>query len=240
MSAASLIRSSQVGGLSDRGLAPERSPNGARCVGVAARRAFDALLTGQWCSTSLPEVMVRSGCGTSRRLRSCWDLWRGEERRVQRCPAIISMIAGQPPGRDLRSAERLDGATHAFEAMFRRMQKRCRVVVDIGRCARALRAVLQSLIYRNLQRRTESSPKNSMNGSPRSGAHREPAGAKRTEVGRAGRGRREAAKARGQLQEVVRRLCVERAVAVNGVHSICPGGDPDDPDQLSGGNVRRC
>jgi 6-pyruvoyl-tetrahydropterin synthase len=61
------------------------------------------------------------------------------------------MIAHSLRGETFGPAQRLHGATYVVEATFRRTELDADgVVVDIGRAAEALRAVLAELDYRNL------------------------------------------------------------------------------------------
>jgi 6-pyruvoyl-tetrahydropterin synthase len=61
------------------------------------------------------------------------------------------MIAHSLQGETFGPAQRLHGATYVVEATFRRTELDADgVVVDIGRAAEALRAVLAELDYRNL------------------------------------------------------------------------------------------
>jgi len=61
------------------------------------------------------------------------------------------MIAHSLRGETFGPAQRLHGATYVVEATFRRTELDANgVVVDIGRAAEALRAVLAELDYRNL------------------------------------------------------------------------------------------
>ena len=61
------------------------------------------------------------------------------------------MIAHSLPGAVFGPAQRLHGATYVVDATFRRQALDAdNIVLDIGRAAEALRAVLAELTYRNL------------------------------------------------------------------------------------------
>ena len=60
------------------------------------------------------------------------------------------MIAHSLRGEVFGPAHRLHGATYVVDASFRRTTLEDGIVVDIGRAAEALRAVLSELGYRNL------------------------------------------------------------------------------------------
>ena len=60
------------------------------------------------------------------------------------------MIAHSLRGEVFGPAQRLHGATYVVDATFRRATLADGIVVDIGRAAEALRAVLAELGYRNL------------------------------------------------------------------------------------------
>ena len=61
------------------------------------------------------------------------------------------MIAHSLRGEVFGPAQRLHGATYLVDATFRRSQVDADgIVVDIGRATEALRAVLEDLVYRNL------------------------------------------------------------------------------------------
>ena len=60
------------------------------------------------------------------------------------------MIAHSLRGEVFGPAQRLHGATYVVDASFRRTTLEDGIVVDIGRAAEALRAVLSELGYRNL------------------------------------------------------------------------------------------
>jgi 6-pyruvoyl-tetrahydropterin synthase len=64
------------------------------------------------------------------------------------------MIAHSLSGEVFGPAQRLHGATYVVDAAFRRADLDAdNIVVDIGRAAEALRAVLAELSYRNLDDR---------------------------------------------------------------------------------------
>ena len=143
------------------------------------------------------------------------------------------MIAHSLRGEVFGPAQRLHGATYVVDATFRRAELDADgIVVDIGRAADALRAVVGELGYRNLDDELEfagrtprprRSPGSSRTGSPSACGRR---------LGDGARARR----ARGDAAGVPRRVGELRAAAVTEVHVIVPEGI-DDPARPSGGNT---
>ena len=140
------------------------------------------------------------------------------------------MIAHSLRGEAFGPAQRLHGATYVVDATFRRAELDADgVVVDIGRAAEELHAVLSELNYRNLDDEPALAGMNTTT-EALARADRGPArGAPR-------RGRPRARRARRHAARVARRLCVLRACAVTDVHFIVPEGI-DDPARPSGGNA---
>ena len=145
------------------------------------------------------------------------------------------MIAHSLRGEVFGPAQRLHGATYVVDATFRRAALDADgIVVDIGRAAEALRAVLGELGYRNLDdeaglRGHEHHHRGARPG--RRGPARRPRAGRR-----AGRRRAGARRAGGDAARVPRRVGELRAAAVTEVHVIVPEGI-DDPARPSGGNT---
>ena len=145
------------------------------------------------------------------------------------------MIAHSFRGEVFGPAQRLHGATYVVDATFRRAALDAdNIVVDIGRAAEELHAVLAELSYRNLDDEAALRGHEHLHRGARPGGRgsaRRP-GARR----RPGRRRAGARRARRHAARVARRLGELRAAAVTAVHVVVPDGI-DDPARPSGGNV---
>ena len=156
----SAARSTPAGWLS----APARSarwPRPGAAAGRTAERlafaldllrdpAFDALITGESPFEELPEVMARSPTAPARPVPH--HLLR---RQVTPMFSVTvrdhMMIAHSFRGEVFGPAQRLHGATYVVDATFRRQALDADdIVVDIGRAAEELHAVVGELSYRNL------------------------------------------------------------------------------------------
>ncbi len=145
------------------------------------------------------------------------------------------MIAHSFRGEVFGPAQRLHGATYVVDATFRRAALDAdNIVVDIGRAAEELHAVLAELTYRNLDDEAAFAGMNtSTEALARVVADRlAEQGARR----RPGRRRAGARRARRHAARVARRLGELRAAAVTAVHVVVPDGI-DDPARPSGGNT---
>ena len=145
------------------------------------------------------------------------------------------MIAHSFRGEVFGPAQRLHGATYVVDATFRRAALDADgIVVDIGRAAAALRAVLGELSYRNLDDEAAFAGMNtSTEALARVVADRlaDSAGA-----GVLGDSRAEARRPGRDVARVARRLGELRAAAVTAVHVVVPEGI-DDATRPSGGNA---
>ena len=145
------------------------------------------------------------------------------------------MIAHSFRGEVFGPAQRLHGATYVVDATFRRAALDAdNIVVDIGRAAEELHAVVGELSYRNLD---DEAAFAGMNTSTEALAQ---VVADRLADGRARRRprrRRPGARRAGRhAARVARRLGELRATAVTAVHVVVPDGI-DDPARPSGGNA---
>src|SRR3954465_2829888 len=158
------------------------------------------------------------------------------------------MIAHSLRGEGFGPAQRLHGATYVVDATFRRaILEADGIVVDLGRAAEALRAVVAELGYRNLDDEPDFAGTNtSTEALARAVADRPPGRAPRPGRGgparrpRGGRGpgrrRARARRARRHAARVPRRVGELRACAVTDVHVVVPEGI-DDPGRRRGGNA---
>src|SRR3954451_6179588 len=156
------------------------------------------------------------------------------------------MIAHTLRGEVFGPAQRLHGATYVVDVTFRRAALDADgIVVDIGRAAAALRAVVAELGYRNLDDEPDLAGMNTTTQALAGVvAGRLARGARRGARGAAGRGagrrpgrRRARARRTGRhAARVPRRLGDLRAAAVTEVHAVVPEGI-DDPAGPSGGNA---
>ena len=145
------------------------------------------------------------------------------------------MIAHSFRGEVFGPAQRLHGATYVVDATFRRAALDADgIVVDIGRAAEELHAVLAELSYRNLDDEPAFAGMNtSTEALARVVADRL---AERVHGRRARRRGSGARRAGRHAARVARRLGELRAAAVTEVHVVVPDGI-DDPSRPSGGNV---
>ena len=145
------------------------------------------------------------------------------------------MIAHSLRGEVFGPAQRLHGATYVVDATFRRASLDADgIVVDIGRAAEVLRAVLGELGYRNLDDEPDFAGTNTTTEAlARVVADRL---ADRARAGALGDGARELDGLVGDAARVPRRMGELRAAAVTEVHVIVPEGI-DDPARPSGGNT---
>ena len=144
------------------------------------------------------------------------------------------MIAHSLRGEVFGPAQRLHGATYVVDATFRRATLDADgIVVDIGRAAEALRAVVGELGYRNLDDEPDFAGMNTTTEAlAKVVADRL---ADRARAGALGDGAR-ARRAGRDAARVPRRVGELRAAAVTEVHVIVPEGI-DDPARPSGGNT---
>ena len=140
------------------------------------------------------------------------------------------MIAHSLRGEVFGPAQRLHGATYVVDATFRRATLDADgIVVDIGRAAEALRAVLGELSYRNLDDEADFAGMNTTTEVLARVVADRLADRALGDDARARRAGRDAAR-------VPRRVGELRAAAVTEVHVIVPEGI-DDPARPSGGNT---
>ena len=145
------IRASQVGTLS-----PARSGRRttadrlALALDLLRDPAFDALVTGQSRFGELPDVMARLAAGSLPAL--CHTItYDGGGLVFSVTVRDHMMIAHSFRGEVFGPAQRLHGATYVVDATFRRAALDAdNIVVDIGRAAEELHAVVAELSYRNL------------------------------------------------------------------------------------------
>ena len=145
------------------------------------------------------------------------------------------MIAHSFRGEVFGPAQRLHGATYVVDATFRRAALDAdNIVVDIGRAAEELHAVLAELTYRNLDDEAAFAGMNtSTEALAQVIADRL---AERVHAGALGDGARRARRAGRHAARVAHRLGELRAAAVTAVHVVLPDGI-DDPARPSGGNI---
>ena len=139
------IRASQVGTVSPARRARRTTADRlALAFDLLRDPAFDALLTGESRFDELPDVMA--GLAPA----ACGALPHDHLRREQRVFSVTVrdhiMIAHSLRGEVFGPAQRLHGATYVVDATFRRATLDADgIVVDIGRAAEVLRAVLAEL-----------------------------------------------------------------------------------------------
>ena len=145
------------------------------------------------------------------------------------------MIAHSFRGEVFGPAQRLHGATYVVDATFRRADLDAdNIVVDIGRAAEELHAVLAELTYRNLDDEPAFAGMNtSTEALARVVADRL---ADRVHAGALGEAARELDGLARHAARVAHRLGELRAAAVTAVHVVVPDGI-DDPARPSGGNT---
>ena len=145
------------------------------------------------------------------------------------------MIAHSLRGEVFGPAQRLHGATYVVDATFRRAALDAdNIVVDIGRAAEELRAVLAELSYRNLDDEPAFAGMNTTTEAlARVIADRL---AERVHAGALGDTARGLDGLRRHPARVAHRLGELRAAAVRAVHVVVPDGI-DDPARPSGGNT---
>ena len=145
------------------------------------------------------------------------------------------MIAHSFRGEVFGPAQRLHGATYVVDATFRRAALDADgIVVDIGRAAEELHAVLAELELPQPRRRARVRRHEHLHRGARPGGRRP---ARRARARRRARRRRAGARrARRHAARVARRLGELRAAAVTAVHVVVPDGI-DDPARPSGGNA---
>ena len=143
------------------------------------------------------------------------------------------MIAHSLRGEVFGPAQRLHGATYVVDATFRRATLDADgIVVDIGRAAEALRAVVAELGYRNLDDEADFAGMNTTT----EALARVVADRLADRAAATGRRRAGARRAGRDAARVPRRVGELRAAAVTEVHVIVPEGI-DDPARPSGGNT---
>ena len=145
------------------------------------------------------------------------------------------MIAHSFRGEVFGPAQRLHGATYVVDATFRRTDLDAdNIVVDIGRAAEVLHAVLAELSYRNLDDEAAFAGIEHLHRGARQGGR----GSTRRQRARRrpGRQRSGARWASRDAARVAHRLGELRAPAVTEVHVVVPDGI-DDPARPSGGNT---
>ena len=145
------------------------------------------------------------------------------------------MIAHSFRGEVFGPAQRLHGATYVVDATFRRAALDAdNIVVDIGRAAEELHAVVGELSYRNLDDEAAFAGMNtSTEALAQVVADRL---AERVHAGALGDGRPRTGRDRGHAARVAHRVGELRATAVTAVHVVVPDGI-DDPARPSGGNA---
>ena len=144
------------------------------------------------------------------------------------------MIAHSLRGEVFGPAQRLHGATYVVDATFRRATLDADgIVVDIGRAAEALRAVVAELGYRNLDDEPDFAGMNTTTEALARVVADRLADRVRPAPGRRRAGARRAGR---HAARVPRRVGELRAAAVTEVHVIVPEGI-DDPARPSGGNT---
>ena len=144
------------------------------------------------------------------------------------------MIAHSLRGEVFGPAQRLHGATYVVDATFRRATLDADgIVVDIGRAAEALRAVVGELGYRNLDDEAELAGMNTTTEALAQVVADRLADRARAAHWATARGARRAGR---DAARVPRRVGELRAGAVTEVHVIVPEGI-DDPARPSGGNT---
>src|SRR6476646_7985209 len=137
------------------------------------------------------------------------------------------MIAHSLSGEVFGPAQRLHGATYIVDATFRRATLDADgIVVDIGRAAQALRAVVAELGYRNLDDEADFAGMNTTTEALARVVADRLAESARAGARRAGR----------HAARVPRRVGELRAAVVTEVHVVVPEGI-EDPTRPSGGNT---